>query len=237
MSSRQIAREAKEQLREMGRKVTGVTQIPLYVFDRPTLDKIHYNYGIQADHSGTFELLDMAGLNAPNGRIPYPFIRLFSQSTYITGIDNSTKRLFKGSWFYTENTGLNEDGIKTMKKDGKLRQIIGEISMEEKILLLPGPHPIVFHIVSDEEAIRKGRRFVLEGRVEPTGIAPMVIGFPKESVSTLELSEPAEKLVREIRSITSNLRKSRSEKELEERILTLAKKTAELTRLLRSDVN
>ncbi|MGD0729434.1 MAG: hypothetical protein ABR981_05140 [Candidatus Micrarchaeaceae archaeon] len=124
----------------------------------------------EADHSSSMKLLDEAGLRPLT----------YQETIHTLMNDSELKNALKGNWFYLQGKGTEEDGFYTIDNEGELVKGKGA-SPEETVRVWKGENPLSLDVDSDDYAADDGGRFGLVADGEPSVVAPVVVGVPKEN--------------------------------------------------------
>ena len=152
--------------------IAGSTGTTLYVLQK------------EANHSMSMKLLSDAALR------PLTYQEILPLLTK----DEQLKNALKGKWFWLAGDGMEKEGIFTIDEKGELREIgkKEKLSVEQKVRVWPGEHPLSFFVVSGDGAAYVGRRFDLAAYLVPLDVAPVVVGVPadREAVAPKNSAQP-----------------------------------------------
>ncbi|VVB77073.1 Uncharacterised protein [uncultured archaeon] len=93
--------------------------------------------------------------------------------------DETLKNALKGKWFYLAGAGTDKDGLFAVNEEGGT--VDRKADVEHTVRVWSGKQPSL-NVLSDCNARIVERRFDLGASGGPSGVAPVVLGVPKEKI-------------------------------------------------------
>lgn len=117
---------------------------------------------IKANHADSLKILEDEGLRPMT----------YQEALVIIDTDSELKEKLKGKWFWIAGKGMEQDGLYTFDKNGKL--IEGEGDPEKTVRVWSGDTPLSLSVWVG--AVVDYWRFDLYADVDPSVVAPVVVG-------------------------------------------------------------